>query len=81
MLLANVRFLAGYRHAGRVDVGLVAAVAEQVREAVSIGEPEGAWPGHGGEARAAVLYLVWWGAFRADLSVPLSAATMLERAA
>jgi hypothetical protein len=80
-VLANVRFLAGYRHAGRVDAALVTAVLGQVHEAVSIGEAEGIWPGRAGEARAARLHLVWRGVFRADLSVPLSAATMLERAA
>jgi hypothetical protein len=81
VLLSNVRFLAGYRHAGRVDAGLAAAITEQVHGTVSIGAVENSWPGRAGEARAAVLHLVWRGVFRADLSVPLSAATTLERAA
>jgi hypothetical protein len=81
VLLANVRFLAGYRYAGRVDAAMAAAIMEQVHDTVSIGEVEGGWPGRAGEARAAVLHLVWQGVFRADLSVPLSAATTLERAA
>ena len=81
VLLANVRFLAGYRHAGRVDPALVTAVMDRAGDTVSTGEMEGAWPGRAGEVRAAVLHLVWRGVFRADLSVPLSAATVLERAA
>jgi hypothetical protein len=81
VLLANVRFLAGYRYAGRVDAAVVTAIMQRAHGAVSIGELEGAWPGRAGEARAAVLHLVWRGVFRADLSVPLSAATRLERAA
>jgi hypothetical protein len=81
VLLANVRFLAGYRHPGRVDAGLVAAVMDRGDATAGIGDLEGAWPGRAGEVRAAVLHLVWRGVFRADLSVPLSAGTMLERAA
>jgi hypothetical protein len=81
VLLANVRFLAGYRYPGRVDAGLVAAVMDRGDAAAGIGDLEGAWPGRAGEVRAAVLHLVWRGVFRADLSVPLSAGTMLERAA
>jgi hypothetical protein len=81
VLLANVRFLAGYRHAGRVDPALVTAVMERAGARVGIGEAERYWPGRAGEVRAALLHLVWRGAFRADLSVPLSAATVLERAA
>jgi hypothetical protein len=81
VLLANVRFLAGYRYPGRVDAGLVAAVAGRGDATAGIGDLEGAWPGRAGEVRAAVLHLVWRGVFRADLSVPLSAGTVLERAA
>lgn len=81
VLLANVRFLAGYRYPGRVDADLVAAVIGRGTPTVGIGDLEGARPGRAGEVRAAVLHLVWRGVFRADLSVPLSADTMLERAA
>ncbi len=81
VLLANVRFLAGYRHAGRIDTAMADAIMEQAPGTVSIGGLEGAWPGRAGEARAAVLHLVWRGVFRTDLLVPLSAATRLERAA
>jgi len=81
VLLANVRFLAGYRYADRVDAGLVTAIMQQAHEAVGVGELEDAWPGQASDARAAVLHLIWRGVFRADLSVPLSAATRLEWAA
>jgi hypothetical protein len=81
VLLANVRFLAGYRHAGRIDADMADAIMGRARGRVSIGELEGAWPGRAGEARAAVLHLVWRGVLRADLLAPLSAATMLARAA
>jgi hypothetical protein len=81
VLLANVRFLAGYRYPGRVDAGLVAAVMDRGDATAGIGDLEGTWPGRAGEVRAVVLHLVWRGVFRADLSVPLSAGTVLERAA
>jgi len=81
VVLANVRFLAGYRYAGRVDAGVVAVIARDAPDNATIGELERDWPGRAGATRAAVLHLVWRGMFRADLSVPLSAATRLERAA
>jgi hypothetical protein len=81
VLLANVRFLAGYRYADRVDAGLVTAIMQQVHGPASVGELEEAWPGQAGDVRAAVLHLVWRGVFRADLSVPLSAVTRLDRVA
>lgn len=81
VLLSNVRFLAGYRHAGRIDADMADAIMGRARGRVSIGEMEGAWPGRAGEARVAVLRLVWRGVLRADLLAPLSAATRLERAA
>jgi hypothetical protein len=80
-LLANVRFLAGYRFANRVDAALADAITRQAPPVATIGELEQCWPGRAGDARAAVLHLVWRGVFRTDLLVPLSAATRLERAA
>ena len=38
MLLANARFLAGYRYPGRVDADLVTAVTDRRDATVSIGE-------------------------------------------
>lgn len=81
VLLANVRFLAGYRFADRVDASLTDAVARHAASGATIGELERGWPEHAGDARAAVLHLLWRGVFRADLMVPLSSATRLERAA
>ena len=67
---------------GRVDPALVTAVMERAgRRGGHRRGWKGDWPGRAGEVRAAVLHLVWRGVFRADLSVPLSAATVLERAA
>jgi len=80
-LLANVRFLAGYRHGDRVNAALAAEITRQAPDGVRVGELEAAWPAPAGAVRAAVLHLVWRGVFRADLSVPLSASTRLERAA
>lgn len=82
VLLANVRFLAGYRYADRVDAALADAITRQAPTgATTIRELEQGWPGRAGDARAAVLHLMWRGMFGADLSLPLSAATRLERGA
>jgi hypothetical protein len=81
VLLANVRFLAGYRFADRVDATLAEAITRQAPAAATIGELEQGWPDRPGDVRAAVLHLVWRGVFRTDLLVPLSSATRLERAA
>lgn len=81
VLLSNVRFLAAYRNPARVDPGLVSAVATRVETPMRLAEIERAWPRRGDEVRAAALHLVWRGAVRTDLSVPLSGETMLERAA
>jgi hypothetical protein len=81
VLLANIRFLAGYRFADRVDASLTDAVARQAASGATIGELERGWPERAGDVRAVVLHLLWRGVFRADLMVPLSSATRLERAA
>jgi hypothetical protein len=81
VLLANIRFLAGYRFADRVDASLTDAVARQAASGATIGELERGWLERAGDVRAAVLHLLWRGVFRADLMVPLSSATRLERAA
>lgn len=81
VLLANVRFLAGYRNPARLDTGLVSVLTETMEEPIRLGEVEQAWRDRSEEARAAALHLLWSGVLRADLSVPLSAETVLERAA
>ena len=78
--LANVRFLAAYRHVGRVDEQAVSDVAG-AGAPVSLAELERRWPQRAGEVRAAALHLLWRGVLVADLSVPLSASAVLERAA
>ncbi|MFD8500986.1 TnsA-like heteromeric transposase endonuclease subunit [Amycolatopsis sp. NPDC059657] len=79
--LANVRFLAGYRHPDRVDAAMVASLERQVTTSAFLGELEAGWPDRGADVRAAALHLVWRGWFRVELEVPLSAATVLERVA
>ena len=82
-LLANVRFLAAYRRADRVDPGAVAAISDAVTGRVSVGEAEtellSRFPIE--VCRPALLHLVWTGVLRAELDEPLSAATALERVA
>jgi hypothetical protein len=80
LLLANVRFLAGYRYLDRVDADLADVLPRQVPSRVTIGELERGWPGRAGDVRAAVLHLIWRGVFRTGLLAPLSAATSLEQA-
>jgi hypothetical protein len=79
--LSNVRMLAAYRDLARVDMTLVAELADALVRPVSLGEVERAWPSRDGLTRAAALHLVWRGLLRMDLSVPLSSETMPERAA
>ena len=79
--LSNVRFLAAYRDPARLDPAVVLAVAEKMEGPVRFCEIEQMWPERSDEARAAMLHLVWRGVIRADLSVLLSAETMLERVA
>jgi hypothetical protein len=82
-VLANVRFLAGYRHPDRVEAGAVAAVERVVSSPVSIGAVERALADRFAveACRPAVLHLLWRGVLRAGLDEPLSSATVLERAA
>jgi hypothetical protein len=81
VLLSNVRFLAGYRYADRVDASLTDVIARDAPSGATIGELEQGWPNRPGDARAAVLHLLWRGVFRGDLMVPLSSATRVARAA
>lgn len=81
VMLANVRFLAAYRHAARVAPEMVAWVDGMTGDPVSLGGLEAARPGQADSVRSAALHLLWRGVLSADLSRPLSAATLLERAA
>jgi TnsA endonuclease-like protein len=82
-LLANVRFLAGYRRADRVDPDAVTAISSTLAGRTSVGEAESVlshrFPVE--VCRPALLHLVWSGVLRAELDEPLSAATALERVA
>lgn len=79
--LANLRFLAGYRFADRIDPAAMRAVEQCTKTSpVALGALE-AHPDHQGlGVRPAALHLVWRGVLRADLTAALSSATVLERA-
>lgn len=79
--LANVRFLAAYRYPDRVDAAVVSWLEQQVTTNAFLGGLESGWPERAADVRAAALHLVWRGWFRVELAVPLSVATVLERAA
>jgi hypothetical protein len=83
VVLSNVRFLAAYRHADRVDPDALAAVSEGVTGICTVGEVERHLEARfeADVCRPALLHLIWRGALRADLHSALSAATTLERVA
>lgn len=81
VVLANIRFLSGFRHRGRVDADAVGFVERSFSAPVEVGDLEAGWPGRRGDVRAAVLYLLWRGVLVTDLSRPLSGSSVLERVA
>jgi hypothetical protein len=80
VLLANVRFLAGYRRPGMPPEAVTAAVLGEIRPGERIGglldRLEDAWPRPA--AKAAVLRLLWQRRVSTDLSRPLDAGCILE---
>jgi hypothetical protein len=78
-VLANVRFLAAYRHQARVPAELAAWVGGRAGVPVSIAELEAAWPEQADGIRSAALHLLWRGVLTADLTRPLSAAAATGR--
>jgi len=80
VLLANVRFLAGYRRPGMPPDTVTAAVLGEIRSGERIGRLldrlEDGWPRPA--ARAAVLRLLWQRRVSTDLSRPLDAGSVLE---
>jgi hypothetical protein len=80
-VLANVRSLAAYRHQARVPADLAAWVDGRTGAPVSVAALEAAWPEQAAGIRSAALHLLWRGVLTAGLPRPLSAATVLERAA
>lgn len=80
-LLANVRFLAGYRRPALVAAELIGAVLEAVAGQSSAGAVERALSPWRPPVlvRPVVLHLLWTGRLQADLTCPLSAETTLWR--
>ena len=80
LLLANVRFLAGYRRPGIPPDGITSAVLGEARTGERLGglldRLERAWPRPA--AKAAVLRLLWQRRLSTDLSRPLDAGSVLE---
>jgi hypothetical protein len=81
-LLANVRFLAGFRRSELFEADLLADAA-QVAPGRTVAETEsvlvGRWPPL--SVRPAVLHLLWSGRLRTDIVRPLDADSTLEAAA
>ena len=82
-VLANVRFLAGYRRRDRFDGEILDAIVEAVAGGGSISSVEERCSSFGSPAvvRPALLHHVWSGALHVDLTRVLSGETLLERAA
>lgn len=81
-LLANVRFLAGFRRSGLFDADLLADVA-RAAPGRTVAEAEAVLSDHWPRVsvRPAVLHLLWAGRLRTDVSRPLDADSTLEAAA
>jgi hypothetical protein len=78
-LLANVRFLAGYRRAALLGLGAGVEAISRAGTVVTIAGAEAALSGAGVvDPRPVVLGLVWSGRLRADLQRPLTGETELE---
>jgi hypothetical protein len=83
VVLSNVRFLAAYRRADRVDAHVVAAIEQETTGVTNIGEVEARFANRFSvdACRPALLHLIWRGVLRARLDASLSASTVLECAA
>ncbi len=80
--LANVRFLAGYRHPQHVGTRIVNALLGKEIEGMTVGEvidDERRWPSE--LVRAALLHMLWRQRFTVDLMRRLSRAHILETVA
>jgi len=79
-LLADIRFLAGYRRQGMPPDAVTAAVLGEVLPGERVGglldRLEQSWPRP--EAKAAVPRLLWQRSQSTDLSLPLDAGNILE---
>ena len=72
VLLRNVRFLAAARRPSLVDEAAVVKLAKQLRPGMTVGDVEARVDLDATSARAAVLALLWRGAWVTDLTRPLS---------
>jgi len=82
LLLANVRFLAGYRRSWLFDPAELLAAEAAIAEGDTIGCLESRLRGSGVvEPRPLVLHLLWTGRARADLTGPLDIGTAIATAA
>lgn len=78
-LLANLRFLAGYRRAVHLDPAALGVVGSLDLADQTIAEAETALAVAGvSQPRPVLLHLVWSGALRVDLTCPLTCNTKLE---
>jgi hypothetical protein len=81
LLLANVRFLAGYRRRWLFDPAQLGAAEAAILEGDTIGHLEARLWGSGiAEPRPLVLHLLWAGRLRAELTAPLDADTAIAAA-
>lgn len=80
-VLANVRFLAGYRRAGVVAAAQVERAWAQVRDGERVADAEARLSsgGPGWWVRPALMALLWSGRLTTDLSRPLSGESVLRR--
>ena len=79
-LLANIRFLAGYRRPGLIDAAAAADVLTAARKPTAIGSIEQCLTGSYPQALIlpAVLHLLWTGRLAADLTEPLGVTTIVR---
>jgi hypothetical protein len=78
-LLANVRFLAGYRRAPLFEPAIEAAAVLSAASVLTIAEAEAALSAAGvSDPRPVVLHLLWSGRLRADPRLPLTSDSELE---
>jgi len=78
MMLANVRFLAGYRRSAMPNPDSIAVAVSLTRAGQTIADAEATLRAGGmREPRPVVLHLVWSGALRVDLTRPVTSETEL----
>ncbi len=81
VVLANVRFLSGYRRVRQFDPGVLGKALALAGSPLPLADLEAAVAGPAGSrpaARAHVLHLLWSGRLRADLGRPLAGSTRVE---